>query len=123
MNLVDSSAWLEYFADSRFAEHFAEPLANPDKLIVPTIVLYEVLKVVEREAGEEAALQVQAIMQKSITIPLDANLAIKAAGFSLQHGLPMADSIILATADECGATIWTLDVHFDQLPNVRYFAK
>ncbi|NLL83937.1 MAG: type II toxin-antitoxin system VapC family toxin [Lentisphaerae bacterium] len=123
MNLVDSSAWLEYFADTPLANHFTAPLTNPEALVVPTVVLYEVLKVVERETGENAALQVRAVMQKSIISTLDADLAAEAAGLSLKHGLPMADAIILATANKHEATIWTLDAHFKQLPGVKYFKK
>lgn len=123
MNLLDSSAWLEYFADTKLANHFSAPLSNPEGLIVPAIVLYEVLKVVQREAGENAALQVRAVMQKSLITPLDANLAAASARLSLLYSLPMADSIILATAKEHDATIWTLDAHFSQISGVKYFKK
>ncbi len=123
MNLVDSSAWLEYFADTQHAEHFVEVLGNTEALIVPTIVLYEVIKVVQREMGKNAALQVQAAIQKGIIVPLDANLAAMAASLSLQYNLPMADSIILATAVKHDATIWTLDSHFEKLSGVKYFKK
>ena len=123
MNLVDSSAWLEYFADTKNAGYFADVLSQPELLIIPTIVLYEVMKVVQRASGENAALQVRAVMQKGAIVPLDAHLAVLAAGLSLKHNLPMADAIILATATEREATIWTLDVHFKKLPGVKYFKK
>lgn len=66
MNIVDSSGWLEYFSGEPNAEHFLLPLQNPSSLIVPTVIVYEVFKVVLREAGENEALQSMAAMQKGI---------------------------------------------------------
>lgn len=123
MNVVDSSAWLEYFADGPNADHFAQPLSAPDTLLVPTVCIYEVFKVILRESGEDNALQAFAAMQKGNIVDLNPRLAIAASKIGLQHGLPMADSIILATARPHKATIWTQDRDFENIPNVRYFAK
>lgn len=123
MNVVDSSGWLEYFADAPNASHFAKPLQTKSKLIVPTICLFEVFKVVLRERGEDAALQAAALMRQGMAVDFDASLALLAAQNSLTHKLPMADSIILTTAQAYRATLWTLDDHFQGLPNVRYFPK
>lgn len=54
-------------------------------------------------------------------VELTAQRALDAAALSLRHSLPMADSIILAAAREHGAVVWTLDEHFSNLDNVRYF--
>ena len=123
MNVVDSSGWLEYFAEGPNARHFASTLRAPEQLIVPTVTLYEVFKVVLREAGENAALQVCAALQKGTMADLTAKLAIAAGKLSLQHALPMADAIILATAREHGATLWTQDLHFKEIAGVKYFPK
>jgi predicted nucleic acid-binding protein len=123
MNLVDSSGWLEYFTDGANAKHFAAPLKGAAKLVVPTIVLYEVFKVVLRERGESDALQSAAGMRKGRVVELNDQLALAAARLSLAHRLPMADSIILATAKATDATIWTQDDDFKALPGVKYFAK
>lgn len=123
MNIVDSSGWLEYFSDGPNAKHFAAALKLPQQLVVPTITLYEVFKVVMREAGENAALQAGAAMQKGTAADLTPKLAIAASKLSLKHALPMADAIILATAREHEATILTQDVHFQEIPGARYFPK
>ena len=116
MNVIDSSAWLEFFADGPNAAEFAQPLGERDSLIVPTITIYEVFKVVCRQRGEDAALQVAALMQQGMVIELTPSLAMVAAKTSLEIGLPMADSIILATARLHDALLWTQDEHFRGLP-------
>lgn len=123
MNLVDSSAWLEYFADGPNTKHFAPVVKIPDQLVVPSVTLYEVCKVVLRESDENNALQACAAMQKGQVISLDAKLAIAASKLSLLHRLPMADAVILATAREHGAILWTQDAHFREIPGVRYYPK
>ncbi len=123
MNIVDSSGWLEYFSDGTNADCFAEPLGNVPELLVPTIILYEVFKVVCRQRGEDSALQATALMQQGRIIELSASIALLAAKLSLDVKIPMADSIILATAQTNDATIWTQDNDFEGLPGVRYFPK
>ena len=123
MNVVDTSGWLAYFAGEPNAKHFAQPLQAPLELVVPTVSLYEVFKVVLREAGENAALQAVAAMQKGTVVDLTPTLALAAGKLSLRHGLPMADAIILATARKFGALLWTQDNHFSDVAGVRYFAK
>jgi predicted nucleic acid-binding protein len=123
MNVVDSSAWLEYFAEGPNAEHFVSAVSVAEELVVPTVTLYEVFKVVLREASENAALQAVAALQKGTVADLTPTLAISASKLSLQHALPMADAIILATAQAHGATLWTQDVHFKDIDGVRYFPR
>jgi len=123
VNVVDSSGWLEYFAGGRHARSFEPALEDIESLIVPVVSVYEVFKVLLREAGEEAAIQGVAAMQRGCLVDLTSQRALDAAALSLRHSLPMADSIILAAAREHGATIWTLDEDFSGLPGVRYFAK
>ena len=123
MNIVDSSGWLAYFADEINAKHFMAPLSSPTKLIVPAITLYEVFKVILRESSENEALQAIVAMQKGQVINLNTSLALAAARLSLEHRFPMADSIILATALEFRATIWTQDADFKDLNKVKYFPK
>jgi len=123
MNLVDSSGWLSYFADEPSSKYFHSPLQDTAALVVPSVTIYEVSKVVLRESGENEALQVIAAMQKGSVVALTPRLAISASRLSLQHQLPMADSIILATAVDCTATIWTQDSHFEKIPGVNYFQK
>ena len=123
MNVVDSSGWLEYFADGPNAKHFAPAVKLSEHLVVPTVTLYEVFKVVLRESDENAALQACAALQKGTVIDLTPKLALAAGKLSLMHALPMADAVILATAREHGATLWTQDVHFKEIGGVKYFPK
>lgn len=123
MNVVDSSAWLEFFADGPNAKEFAIPLADRTALIVPTITVYEVFKVVCRQRGEADALQAAALMQQGKMVELSPSLAMLAARTSLELALPMADSIILATARLHEAILWTQDEHFRDLPGVQFFPK
>ena len=122
-HVVDSSAWLEYFAGGPNASQFRVPLRNPEHLVVPTITLYEVFKVVQRQRGENAAIQAVALMKRGREVPLDSSMAIQAAQTSLELGLPMADSIILTTARAYKAELWTQDVDFAGMDGVHYFAK
>ncbi|MEQ8182173.1 MAG: type II toxin-antitoxin system VapC family toxin, partial [Smithellaceae bacterium] len=121
MNIVDSSGWLAYFADEPNAKFFLTPLSNTSSLVVPAITIYEVFKVILRESSENEALQAVVAMQKGKVIDLNARLALSAAKLSLQHQLPMADSIILAAAHEFKATIWTQDIDFKNIGKVKYF--
>lgn len=123
MNLLDSSGWLEYFTDGRNAEKYLEPLETLEDLIVPTICLYEVFKVVLRERDEDNAIQAIAVMKQGKIIELSQDIALQAAKTSLDFKLPMADSIILATAAKYEAIVWTQDAHFKGKPFVKYFAK
>ncbi len=123
MNIVDSSGWLAYFADEPNADHFLTPLNDTASLVIPTVTIYEVFKVVLRESGENEALQAASAMRKGTVVDLTAELAIAASKLSLEHNLPMADSIILATAKEVNATIWTQDSDFKDMVDVKYFSK
>lgn len=123
MNIVDSSAWLEYFADGPNAEYFSAPLVDTENLIVPTICIYEVFKAVLRQRGEDAALQAIALMKQGATINLTDDLALQAAKISLDYKIPMADSIILATARAHEAVLWTQDHYFMDIEGVKYLPK
>jgi predicted nucleic acid-binding protein len=123
VNVVDSSGWLEYFADGPNAEFFSHAIETTAELLVPTVSLYEVFKRVMQQRGEGDALQAVALMQQGQIIELSSPLALSAARLSLEYHLPMADSMILASAKAHGATLWTQDADFEGVPGVRYQAK
>ena len=123
MNIIDSSGWLEYFADGPNASFFSHPLQKTADLIVPTITIYEVFKVVLRQCNESDALQAIALMQQGSIVDLTSDISILAAKVSIDQHLPMADSIVLATAQAYKATIWTQDSDFKDIDGVRYIAK
>jgi len=122
VNVVDSSAWLEYFADGPNAGFFAKPIENTKELLVPSLSLYEVYKRVLQQRGDSDALQVIAVMQQGQQVDLDGNLALQAARLSRAHGLPLADSVMLATARAFDAVLWTQDADFKDLPGVQFRA-
>ena len=123
MNLVDSSGWLEYFANGKNAMFFAEPLESTTKLIVPSLCIFEVFKKTLQQRGENAALQAVSLMQKTEIIPLDFPLSLNAAKLSADFTLPMADSIILATARAYKATLWTQDADFKKFEDVKFIER
>ena len=123
MNVVDSSAWLEYFADGPNAEHFAKVIEKVDGLLVPSITLLEVFKRISQQRDEATALQYVAVMQQGTVVELDAALALHAATLGLRHKLPLADSIVYATAQAGDALVWTQDKDFDGLAGVRFWPK
>jgi predicted nucleic acid-binding protein len=120
MNVVDSSAWLEYFANGPNASFFAPPIQQIDRLIVPSLSLFEVFKRVLQQRDDNDALQAVAIMQQGTVVDLDSSVALSAARLSVESKLPMADSVVLATARKYDATLWTQDADFKGLDNVRY---
>lgn len=122
MNVVDSSGWLEYFANSERADVFEEPINDVHLLIVPTLSLYEVFKKILVQRGERPALTAVAAMQTGKVVDLDSRLSLDAAKLSVESKLPMADSIMLTTARAYKATLWTQDGDFEGIADVRYIA-
>jgi len=123
MNVVDSSGWLEYFINGKNADFFAPVIENTAEVIVPTISLFEVFKRVLIEKNRDDALEAVAMMKDGRVVDLDDNLALVAAELSYELKLPLADSIILATARVHNATLWTQDEHFKGIEGVKYIEK
>ncbi len=123
MNLVDSCGWLEYFADGPNADFFAKPIEDIENLLVPSLCILEVFKSVLRQRGEDAALQTAALMGQGMIVNLDTSIALSAAKLGLEYKLPLADSIILATAIANDAVVWTQDTDFKDIDGVKYITK
>ena len=117
--VLDSSCWLEFFAGTSRADLFAGVTSDPSTLIVLVITVYEVFKVARREFGNHRASEGIAYMRRGRVIDIRIDVALHAATL----GLPLADSLIYATAQAHHATLWTQDAHFEALPNVKYFPK
>ena len=122
MNVIDSSAWLEYFGDGPNAGEFADAITDTEHLIVPAITLFEVFERIRVQRHLDAALYAVAHMQRGRVIDLDAHLAVAAAELSAESGLPMADSVIMSTARREAATLWTQDRDFKGMEGVEYRA-
>ncbi len=123
MNVIDSSGWLEYFINGKNADFFAPVIENTDEVLVPTISLFEVFKRVLIEKNRNDALEAVAIMKDGQVVDLDDSLAFVAAELSYELKLPLADSVILATARANNATLWTQDAHFKGMDGVQYIEK
>jgi predicted nucleic acid-binding protein len=123
MNVVDSSAWLAYFADEPTADFFAKAIEDTELLVVPSVCIYEVFKVILREKGEDEAFVAIAAMQQGRVVDLDAGIAIESAAIGNEEKLAMADSIIYTISQKFSATLWTQDAHFSQKPRVQYIEK
>ena len=121
--LVDSSGWIEYFTDGPNASCFAPAIEQPKALVVPSLSLLEVYRWMLRGHGEGPAIQAIALMRQGTEIPLDAALALQAAQLGLQWKLPLADSVMLATALAHQATLLTQDADFEGIPDVEFIAK
>ena len=119
MVVVDSSGWIEFFTDGPKADAYARYLKNPEMVVTPAVVVYEVYKKIKRERGEEMAKLCVAQMEKTGGVPLDQSLALRAADLSLEFSLPMADSFVLATARALGAELISSDTDFRNVPGVR----
>ena len=123
MNVVDSSAWLEYFADGPNAGFFASAIEGTSELVVPSICLLEVFKRTYQQRDEGSALQVVAVMQQGQVVHLDSAIALTAARLGIEHRLPLADSVVYATARHHNAILWTQDADFKGLAEVRFRPK
>ncbi len=123
MNIVDSCGWLEYFADGRNADFFASAIEDVDMLLVPSICLLEVFKRIRQQRDENAALQATALMSQGRVVDLSTPVALRAARIGFDLKLPLADSVILATAQLNNSVVWTQDADFDGIENVRYIEK
>lgn len=120
MVLVDSNGWIEYFRNGLFADRFEKYLAELDKVVIPSVLIYEVYKKVKKERGEEQALQIIGQMMKARVVNLDTELMLSAADISLKYSLPMVDAIIYATAIKEKCPLVTSDPHLEKLENVIY---
>jgi len=123
MNIVDSSCWLEYLVDSKVGNLVSGAIEDLNSLLVPSITLYEVFKKLLIEKDEDSALLAIAHMKQGLVINLDPDLSIFSAKIGKDYKLPMADSIIYATAKKYNCILWTQDKHFKDLEDIRYFEK
>ena len=123
MNIVDSSGWLSYFAGDKNASSLARPIEALEELLVPSITITEVFKSILRQRNEESAFEAIAHMEQGKVVALDSRLAVDAASFGIEYKLPLADSIIYATAQKYGAVLWTQDADFKGLEGVKFYPK
>ena len=123
MTLVDSSGWIEYFTNGPLADEFAPYLEDLPEVVTPTIVIFEVFRVIRRQRSEEEAIEAVAQMQKTSVVNLDQFIALTAANVSIEYGLAMADAIVFATAQVQDIQLVTADSDFEGLSGARVFTR
>jgi len=123
MNVVDSCGWLEYFGRGMHAEQYAALIRNTAELVVPTVCIYEVFKRIALQRNDEEALKAIGWMSLGHVVDLTQEIALLAATLSMEHKMPMAGSMILATANLYNAILWTQDEHFKGIEGVQYVEK
>ena len=123
MIVIDSSGWVEFFTDGALADAYASRLRNLQTVVTPAIVLYEVYKRLKRDLSEDDAVVAISAMQQTLVVDVTSEIALTAADLSLEHGLAMADAMILATARLHRAELVTSDRDFESIPGVTYLAK
>jgi len=123
MNLVDSSGWIEYLQDTPRADLFANVIEDRNRLLVPTIALFEVHKVLSRALPIALVAQSLDVMRRGRVLDLTDARAIAASLVAVRYKLAMADAAMYSMAQEFGAVFWTQDVDYQGLPDVQYCAK
>jgi len=123
MVLVDTCGWIEWLTDGKLANDYAPWFQEPENLLVPTIVQFDLYKWTKRERDEALALRTVALTEQATVVPLDTSLALLAGDFALEHGLALADAVVYATARQHEALLVTSDRHFEGLAGVEYFRK
>ena len=123
MNVVDSSGWIEFFLNSRTAYFFAPAIEDPQALIVPSIALLEVHRFLSRKARPTDLELCLNTMRRGRVIDMDDSRAIAASEAGQRHRLATADAIMYAAAIEFGASLWTQEIDYKDLPQVRYIDK
>lgn len=121
--LIDTCGWIEWLTDGKLIKSFAPYFSRLEKIVVPTLVQYELYKWICREKNAAVGLEFIGMTERAVVIPLETHLALHAAELSQQHELAMADAIIYATCLHHHATLITSDKHFKNLPQVTFFEK
>lgn len=123
MRLADTCVWIELLLGTPTGQHYRHLFDDPDQVLVPTLVQYELRRWVLRERGEEIANRVIAATRNCRIVTLTEVTALHAAELELQFTLATADALIYATALHQQVPLVTCDAHFESLPGVEYRAK
>ena len=79
MNVVDSCAWLEYFAAGPNADFFSSAIEASEELVVHSLTIFEVFKRILQQRNEADALRAIGVMRQGRVIDLNDSLALSAA--------------------------------------------
>jgi predicted nucleic acid-binding protein len=123
MRVIDTSIWIEIYCGSAIGEQHLLLLSEPELIVVPSIVQYEIFKWLSRERTAEEAVLAITFTSECIVQDLTTELAVLAAEQAALHKLHTTDAIIYATAKVHGAPLLTCDAHFKDLSGVEYFGQ
>jgi len=121
--VIDTCGWIEWLTNGKLADVYAPYFAQIEKVIVPTLIQYELYKWICRERDTGTALKIIGLTEKGTVAQLDSNIALYAADLSREHNLAMADAIVYATSLKYNALLITSDKHFHALPQIKFFQK
>ena len=123
MNVLDSSAWIEFFLGSRAGETYLPVVVELTSLIVPTVAILEVHRYLSRTVSPTVRDEHLNAMRRAQVVDLTDARAIAASDVAQIHKLAMADAIMYSIAREFKATFWTQDVDYKGLTGVKYQAR
>ncbi|PIN89631.1 hypothetical protein COU57_05810 [Candidatus Pacearchaeota archaeon CG10_big_fil_rev_8_21_14_0_10_32_14] len=115
--LLDSSVWIDYFYNGNHKE-----IIDGDELVLLSVIsIYEIRKKLSlKNSVNKVELAMKKVKERSLIIPIDNEIAENGVEISMKHNLPMADSIIYATAQVHKGIVVTLDNHFRKLDKVIF---
>ncbi|HEV2450252.1 MAG TPA: PIN domain-containing protein [Thermoplasmata archaeon] len=119
---IDSYGWIERFGKGPKQAPYNRIIdeAAPREIVTSVVVVYEVYRKVKALRGEHAALEAAAALGATWIVPVDQEIALAAADFSLDHRLHFSDALVYATARRYRAELCTSDPDLQGLPGVRF---
>jgi len=118
MKALDSFAWIEYFTGSKRGSKVREYIDGEGPIYTPSICLTEIKSRYLKE-GKDPTNRINLILDRSLIIPIEQNVALAAADVKQKHKLHTIDAIIYASSQLKKLTLVTGDQHFQDLPNVE----
>jgi predicted nucleic acid-binding protein len=121
--LVDTSVWIDFFKPHSEIGDRVEALIIENLVWICGIVLFELQQGVKSETEKSEILDTLSNLQYvEMTKPLwqsaaDLSLSLKKRGLNL----PLSDIFIAAIAIEHNLQLFTLDKHFNKIPDVRIY--
>jgi predicted nucleic acid-binding protein len=122
MICIDSYGWIERFGGGPKQAQYNKIIDGvaPGEILTSTVTIYEVYKKAKALRGEHAALEDVAALGHTRIVPVDQEIALAGADYSLEHGLHFADALVYATARRHHAELFTSDSALKHLGGVTF---
>ena len=121
-SIYDTRFFVEYFYsdDEGALTKFKEDLRSTKERVVSVVTIHEIYKIVlEREGREVAKLRGETIRRDFEVAEMDYELAIESAEIRRKYRIPLADSVIIATAQRWSGPVVSDDPHFGNVKEVK----